>query len=199
MKFPLKCPFKFRSLTEGRLHRSAGPSLLVGRVSLAQTRRTLACPALFALALAAFACGPSEAELNRLIDQRAQAIVAAAPTITPPGHTHAAGNRHASARAHTGAYGHAGTHGHASAVGHAVAYGYPGAYGYSGAYRHAAAHRYARDVSTHTYAGDFSLYTNSPADGHSPADHRFEGDSPGSLAVGVYGRDQPGPRVRLAD
>ena len=38
---------------------------------------------LAALLLAALACGPSEADLNRLIDQRAREIVAAYPTITP--------------------------------------------------------------------------------------------------------------------
>ena len=38
---------------------------------------------LAALLLAALACGPSEAELNRLVDQRAREIVAAYPTVTP--------------------------------------------------------------------------------------------------------------------
>ena len=35
------------------------------------------------LSLVGVSCGPSEEELNRLIDQRAQTIVAAAPTLTP--------------------------------------------------------------------------------------------------------------------
>ena len=35
------------------------------------------------LVLLALACGPSDAELNRIIDQRAQTIVVAAPTVTP--------------------------------------------------------------------------------------------------------------------
>ena len=35
------------------------------------------------LALATLACGPSDAELNRLIEQRAREIVASIPTVTP--------------------------------------------------------------------------------------------------------------------
>ncbi len=38
---------------------------------------------LVGMALLTMACGPSEEELNRLIDQRARAIVEAVPTVTP--------------------------------------------------------------------------------------------------------------------
>ena len=46
-------------------------------------RSAWAAPVLLGLALALPACGPSDAELNRLIDERAQAIVDAMPTVTP--------------------------------------------------------------------------------------------------------------------
>jgi S1-C subfamily serine protease len=53
----------------------------VGKLLLPGARRSSVW--LAALLLAALACGPSEAELNRLVDQRAREIVAAYPTVTP--------------------------------------------------------------------------------------------------------------------
>lgn len=46
-------------------------------------RLSLAGLSVSAVILTALACGPSDAELNRMIDQRAQAIVDAMPTLTP--------------------------------------------------------------------------------------------------------------------
>ena len=53
------------------------------RGGLIGATKVLAGLALFSLALALPACGPSDEELDRLIDQRAQAIVDAMPTLTP--------------------------------------------------------------------------------------------------------------------
>lgn len=55
----------------------------MGCGKLTPARRALTSLFLASLTLALVACGPSDEELDRLIDRRAQAIVDAMPTVTP--------------------------------------------------------------------------------------------------------------------
>ena len=154
------------------------------------------------LVLLALACGPSDEELNRLIDQRAQDILAAAPTVTPqviptPLPTATAQPTASPAPAATLAP----TVTPAPTATPAPDR-YPGAYRVAGAYGYAPAHRdsgnfpadghpvtdsYSGYLPAHANAGYLPPYTNTPAHGHAPASYRFPGDSPTRLAVGVYG------------
>ena len=72
------------------LKTSLVPSLKAGfyalptiRLTFAAVRKGLAMIGLAIFALALPACGPSDEELNQLIDQRARAIAQAMPTVTP--------------------------------------------------------------------------------------------------------------------
>ena len=143
--------------------------------------------ALAGLTLALSACGPSDEELDLLIDQRAQAIVDAMPTVTPQ------------VIPTPGCHGYSGTGPYSSTHCHGNAHLYSATHGNSGAGAHASAHANPGDLSPYSPAGNHTQYPYSATYGHAPARNRLPCNTSTGLAFGFHGGDQAQPGIGLVD